>query len=168
VERKVPRPDAPKSALSAGSWDLRRVVTDVGERRPALVSDWEAVSWIGSRWTNIPSLQEYQLDVFVSEGASGGTLYLLRTPTEGDDHGQPYQEPETCRPPGTGGRTTHVHIAALPLPTGSTDGADREDDVLQLAGVELLIDRGRSATFWHTVWERLLGWDIAAAGKGGR
>jgi hypothetical protein len=61
--------------LSAGAQVALCAVTLVGERRPALVSDWEAVSWIGYFWTNIPSLQEYQVDVFVSEGPNGGTLF---------------------------------------------------------------------------------------------
>jgi hypothetical protein len=52
-----------------------RAVTVVGERRPELVSDWEAVGWVGSPWTNIPRLQEYQLDVFVSEGTDGMTCF---------------------------------------------------------------------------------------------
>ena len=51
-------------------------VTVVGERRPALVSDREAVSWIGNYWTNIPSRQAYQIDVFVSEGATGGKVFI--------------------------------------------------------------------------------------------
>jgi hypothetical protein len=63
----VPLDSAPRIAL--------RAVTVVGERKPVLVSDWEAVGWIGSWWTNIPRFQEYQLDVFVSEGADGMTCF---------------------------------------------------------------------------------------------
>ena len=58
---------APQVALQA--------VTVVGEHKPALVSDWEAVGWIGSWWTNVPRFQEYQLDVFVSEGTDGMTCF---------------------------------------------------------------------------------------------
>jgi hypothetical protein len=61
--------------LGAASQVALRAVTVVGERRPVLVSDWEAVSWIGNFWTNIPHLQEYQVDVFVSETANGRTLF---------------------------------------------------------------------------------------------
>jgi len=61
--------------LKAGAQVALQAVTVVGKRRATLVSDWEAVSWIGYFWTNIPRLQEYQVDVFVSEGANGGTLF---------------------------------------------------------------------------------------------
>jgi hypothetical protein len=63
----VPLDTAPQIALQA--------VTFVGERKPVLVSDWEAVGWIGSWWTNVPRFQAYQLDVFVSEGPDGLTCF---------------------------------------------------------------------------------------------
>lgn len=63
----IPLDEAPQIALQA--------VTVVGRRRPALVSNWEAVSWVGSPWTNIPRYEEYQLDIFVSEASDGKTLF---------------------------------------------------------------------------------------------
>jgi hypothetical protein len=52
-----------------------QAVAIVAERKPTLVSDWEAVGWIGSWWTTIPRFQEYQLDVFVSEEADESTCF---------------------------------------------------------------------------------------------
>jgi hypothetical protein len=63
----VPLDKAPQIAF--------RAVTIVGTGKPALVSDWEAVGWIGSWWTNVPRWQAYQLDVFVSEGPDGLTCF---------------------------------------------------------------------------------------------
>ncbi len=63
----VPPGKAPQIAL--------RALTVVGGRKPTLVSEWEAVAWIGSWWTNVPRWQAYQLDVFVSEGPDGLTCF---------------------------------------------------------------------------------------------
>jgi len=41
-------------------------ISRVGGRNAELISDWEAIGWIGSSLTNIPEWQEYQLDVLVS------------------------------------------------------------------------------------------------------
>jgi hypothetical protein len=50
-------------------------ISRVGGRNAELISDWEAIGWIGSSLTNIPEWQEYQLDVLVSRAPDGHACF---------------------------------------------------------------------------------------------
>jgi len=52
-----------------------RAITNVGGRNVELVNGSAAIGWVGSRWTNVPEWQEYELAVVVSPVRGGGSCF---------------------------------------------------------------------------------------------
>ena len=52
-----------------------RAITNVGGRNVELVNGSAAIGWVGSRWTNVPEWQEYELGIVVSPLRDGASCF---------------------------------------------------------------------------------------------